>query len=137
VKVVLDSNVIVAAFAARGLCGALFELCLDRHTIILSDFILTEVRRAFAQKLKMPKHSIGKIESYLREVCVLSSFDKITENICRDKDDNNIIALAVSAKADFIITGDKDLLVLKKYQFIRIVSPREFWEVERYGENNQ
>lgn len=132
-KVVLDSNVIVAAFAARGLCGALFELCLDRHTIILSDFILAEVRRAFAQKLKMPQHSISKIESYLREICVLSSFDKITKNICRDKDDNNIIALAVSAKADFIITGDKDLLVLKKYQSVRIVSPREFWKTEKQG----
>lgn len=132
-KVVLDSNVIVAAFAARGLCGALFELCLDRHTIILSDFILAEVRRAFAQKLKMPQHSISKIESYLREICVLSSFDKITKNICRDKDDNNVIALAVSAKADFIITGDKDLLVLKKYQSVRIVSPREFWKTEKQG----
>jgi putative PIN family toxin of toxin-antitoxin system len=133
VKVVLDSNVIVAAFAARGLCGALFELCIDRHTIILSDFILTEVRRAFAQKLKMPQHSIGKIESYLKEICTLSLFDKITENICRDKDDNNIIALAVSAETDFIITGDKDLLVLKKYKSVRIVSLREFWEVERQG----
>lgn len=132
-KVVLDSNVIVAAFAARGLCGALFELCLDRHTIILSDFILAEVRRAFAQKLKMPQHSISKIESYLREICVLSSFDKITKNICRDKDDNNVIALAVSANADFIITGDKDLLVLKKYQSVRIVSPREFWKTEKQG----
>lgn len=132
-KVVLDSNVIVAAFAARGLCGALFELCLDRHTTILSDFILAEVRRAFAQKLKMPQHSISKIESYLREICVLSSFDKISKNICRDKDDNNVIALAVSAKADFIITGDKDLLVLKKYQSVRIVSPREFWKTEKQG----
>ena len=132
-KVVLDSNVIIAAFAARGLSSALFELCLDRHTIILSDFILAEVRRAFAQKLKMPQHSISKIESYLREICVLSIFDKITKNICRDKDDDNIIALALSAKADFIITGDKDLLVLKKYRSIRIVSPREFWETEKQG----
>jgi uncharacterized protein len=119
------------------LCGALFELWLDRHTIILSDVILTEVHQAFAQKLKMSKRGISKIESYLREICVLSSFDKITENICRDKDDNNIIALAASTKADFIITGDKDLLVLKKYRSVRIVSPREFWEVERCGENNQ
>lgn len=132
-KVVLDSNVIVAAFAARGLSGALFELCLDRHTIITSEFILAEVHRAFAQKLKMPQTAISKIEGYLREICILSLFDKITKNICRDKDDNNIIALAVSAAADFIITGDKDLLVLKKYQSVRIVSPREFWEVERRG----
>jgi predicted nucleic acid-binding protein len=85
----------------------------------------------------MPQHGIGEIENYLKEICTLPLFDKITDNICRDKDDNNIIALAVSAKADFIITGDKDLLVLKKYKSIRIVSPREFWEVERCGGNNQ
>jgi len=137
VNLVLDSNVIIAAFAARGLCGALFELYLDRHTIILSDFILKELRWAFSQKLKMPQHSISKIETYLRETCILSSFDKITKDICRDKDDNNIIALAVSARANFIITGDKDLLVFKKYRSVRIVSPREFWDTERCAENNK
>ncbi|MHB8089644.1 MAG: putative toxin-antitoxin system toxin component, PIN family, partial [Anaerolineaceae bacterium] len=88
---------------------------------------------AFAQKLKMPPQTTGKIEAYLKEICVLSSFDKLTKNICRDKDDDNIIALAVSAGANFIVTGDKDLLVLKKYLSIRIVSPREFWEIERHG----
>ena len=71
-KIVLDSNVIIAAFAARGLSSALFELCLDRHTIILSDFILAEVHRAFIQKLKMAQHTIDKIEGYLKEICVLS-----------------------------------------------------------------
>jgi putative PIN family toxin of toxin-antitoxin system len=115
------------------LSGELFELCLDRHTIILNDFILAEVCRVFTQKLKMAQHTIGKIENYLKEICVLSSFDNATKNICRDKDDDNIIALAVSAATDFIITGDKDLLLLKKYQSIRIVSPREFWEAERQG----
>ena len=50
-----------------------------------------------------------------------------------DKDDNDIIALAVSAKADLIITGDKDLLVLKNINLSNPISP-EFWEVERQGQ---
>jgi putative PIN family toxin of toxin-antitoxin system len=62
-KVVLDSNVIIAAFATRGLSNALFELCLDRHTIITSEFILDEVHRAFHQKLRMPLPLINKIEN--------------------------------------------------------------------------
>ena len=48
-------------------------------------------------------------------------------NICRDNDDNYIIEAAVKVNADAIITGDKDLLVLKKYNNVSILSPREFY----------
>ncbi|MCL4550295.1 MAG: putative toxin-antitoxin system toxin component, PIN family [Bacteroidetes bacterium] len=51
--------------------------------------------------------------------------------ICRDKDDNNILETAVAAKANVIISGDKDLLVLKKYKNISIISPREFYNSEK------
>ncbi|PIP70614.1 MAG: putative toxin-antitoxin system toxin component, PIN family, partial [Nitrospirae bacterium CG22_combo_CG10-13_8_21_14_all_44_11] len=45
----------------------------------------------------------------------------------RDKDDNIIIGTALSGNAEFIITGDEDLLVLKTYKGIDIITPREFW----------
>jgi predicted nucleic acid-binding protein len=44
-RIVLDTNVIVAAFAARGLCADVFEVCLENHTIIISEFILSEVEK--------------------------------------------------------------------------------------------
>ena len=130
-KIVLDSNIIVAAYAGRGLCNSLFELCLDQHSILISDFILNEVKRTLHNKFKMPLPNVQIIIDYLKEFCILSTYNKITDNICRDKNDNDIISLAVSNNADYLITGDNDLLVLKKYNKIKIISPRDFWVLSK------
>ena len=50
--------------------------------------------------------------------------------VCRDKDDDNIIAAAVSSECDCIITGDNDLLVLQHFSGIDILSPKKFLEYE-------
>ena len=71
------------------------------------------------------------IIDYLKEFCILSTYKKITDNICRDKNDNDIISLAVSNNVDYLITGDNDLLVLKKYNKIKIISPRDFWTLSK------
>ncbi|GAQ94510.1 putative toxin-antitoxin system toxin component, PIN family [Thermodesulfovibrio aggregans] len=53
--------------------------------------------------------------------------DSLTiSGICKDKDDDNIIACAVASNADYIVTGDTELLSVKKYKRIRILSPRDF-----------
>jgi len=49
-RIVLDVNVVVAAFAARGLCESLFELCLGNHEILLSEPLLAEIRRNLTKK---------------------------------------------------------------------------------------
>ena len=128
-KLVLDSNIIIAAYAGRGLCNSLFELCLDRYIIIISEYILDEIYRTLHKKLKMPLDNVQIIIEYLKEFCILSTYNKITENICRDKSDNDIISLAVENDVDYLITGDQDLLVLKKFKKIKIISPREFWVI--------
>ena len=69
------------------------------------------------------------IIDYLQEFCLKSTYSKLSDNICRDKNDNDIIALALSNKVDYLITGDNDLLVLKKYKNIKIINPREFWVI--------
>jgi len=51
--------------------------------------------------------------------------------ICRDKDDDNIMAASVSVKVDCIVTGDKDPKVLKNFNGINIVSPKDFWSIEK------
>ncbi|OHD67310.1 MAG: putative toxin-antitoxin system toxin component, PIN family [Spirochaetes bacterium RBG_16_49_21] len=132
-KIVLDSNIIVAAYAGRGLCNSLFELCIDRYSIIISDFILTEVNRTLHNKLKMPQQNVQIIIDYLKEFCILSTYTGLTEKICRDKNDNDIIALAVGNNVDYLITGDNDLLVLKKYKKLKIISPRDFWLIAKGG----
>jgi predicted nucleic acid-binding protein len=55
-KVVLDTNVIIASFAARGLCHAVFELCLDRFEIVISSFLIAEVTPNLSKKFRLPPH---------------------------------------------------------------------------------
>jgi hypothetical protein len=130
-KVILDTNVIFSAFAARGLANAIFELCLDKHTIIISEHILSELQNNFQKKLKMPTDKVRLIIEYLREFCTISDYKRLDRKICRDLDDAKILGLSEMTKPDYIITGDADLLVLKEYHAVPIITPREFWEVSK------
>lgn len=128
-KIVLDTNVIVAAFAARGLCADVFEVCIENHTIIISEFILSEVEKTLSRKIGLPKTTATTIIKYLREVSEYVTPEKIDTSACRDKDDVKIIGTALKGKAKIIITGDEDLLILKKFKNTVIVTPREFWSL--------
>lgn len=130
-KVVLDSNVIIAAFSTRGLCSDLFEFCILRYQIITSEHILAEVYRILHEKFNMPIDKVDAVIAYLRELCSTHPYEKPTSSICRDADDDEILALAGSVPAEYIITGDKDLLALGLFAGIPIISPRDFWKMAR------
>lgn len=126
-KVVLDTNVVIAAFASRGLCAELFEVCLSEHTIILSEYILSEIQEKLIEKIKLPKSIVKNIIAYLRDTAEMVVPWKLDKSVCRDMDDDNIIGTALSGEANFIITGDNDLLTIKSYGDVAIVAPRDFW----------
>jgi putative PIN family toxin of toxin-antitoxin system len=130
-RVILDTNVILAAFAGRGLAHALFELCLEKHEIIISEHILSEVQRNLQKKLKMPGEKTQRIIQYLTEFCTIRSYRKLDKMVCRDPNDIKILGLSEVAKPDYIVTGDMDLLVLKEFHAIPIITPREFWEISK------
>jgi len=127
-KLVLDSNVIIAAFATRGLCSSLFEYCLESHEVVLSELIIGEVTRNLRKKIKLPRSIAVPIESYLRNVCTMMIPDEIDSSICRDENDLAILGTAKAARAKYIVSGDKDLLILRKYLDIAIIDPRTFWQ---------
>jgi putative PIN family toxin of toxin-antitoxin system len=128
-RIVLDANVVVAAFAARGLCESLFELCLGSHEILLSKPLLDEIRRNLAKKVKLERQTVTAIERLLREHGSLLEPAAVAADACRDVDDLHILGLAKTGKADYVITGDDDLLVLKRFGRCRIVTPRQFWSL--------
>lgn len=130
-RVILDTNVIIASFAARGLCHSVFELCLDRFDIIMSPFLTKEIKNAFLRKIKLPETIILEILNFLSENTITFDVKEFPQAVCRDPDDVQILALAKISGADYIITGDEDLLVLKKHGSTRIVSPRRFWELSK------
>jgi putative PIN family toxin of toxin-antitoxin system len=128
-KLVLDSNVIIAAFAARGLCHSLLEVCLCDHTIFLSDYLINEIINNLGKKLKLPDQIIEEIISFLKNHTEIVSPQPLEKRICRDQDDDHVISLATSVKSDYIISGDNDLLAIKKYKSINILTPRDFWNL--------
>ena len=130
-KILLDTNVIFSAFAARGLAQAVFELCLEKHTIVISEFILSELSTHLGKKLRMPKKNVELIIDYLKESCYLGQESRVRRNVCRDEEDLHILGLAEKMRVDFIVTGDMDLRVLKKHRHTSMVTPREFWEIEK------
>jgi len=126
VKIVLDANVVIAAFAARGLCESILELCFHSHDLLLCEDLLDEILRNLHQKINLPGGIVEDIGKLLRENASIVSPIPLAADICRDPDDVKILGLAIAAHADCIVTGDKDLLILEKFQGIPILTPRSF-----------
>ena len=125
-RIVLHANVVIAAFATRGLCDTILEFCLDSHDILLSEDLIFEIGSNLRKKIKIASQAVEKIMTLLRENAEILIPEHLSSNRCRDHEDLHVLGLAISGKADCIVSGDKDLLVLKKFQDIPILSPRDF-----------
>lgn len=128
--ILLDTNVLIVAFVAHGFCHELLEHCVRQHSLITSAFIIEEFRDKLSHKLKYKPEAINQaIELLLSRMKVVEP-TPLKQRICRDPDDDNVLAAAIAGKCDCIITGDKDLLVLKEYEGIEILRPNDFREYE-------
>ncbi len=130
-RVILDSNVAMAAVAARGLCEAVLELCLEHHHIILGEGLLGGIEEKLAPKIKVPPVVIAEFIRVLRSNAEIVIPVAVAEPLCRDPNDLMILGLVEPGHAEVIVTGDKDLLVLEEYGKARIVTPRIFWELNQ------
>ena len=130
-NLIFDTNVLVAAFSTHGICNSLFEYAIENCTIVLSDYILDEVHNILTNKFKMPEKNANDIRLFLIDSCFISDYKIFSDQISRDKNDDTILGIIDKKRVDYLVTGDKDLLVLKKYNNIPIVSPRELWNIFR------
>lgn len=131
-KLVIDTNVLIAAFIARGTCHELLEHCALRHTILISDFILNEFETKLVSKFGFTAEEAAAAAALVRTRAVLHSPEPLSERVCRDRDDDNVLALAVATSANCIVTGDKDLHDLAEYRGLPIVAPGRFWQFDSY-----
>ena len=129
-RVVLDTNVLIAAFIARGICHELLEYCVHEHELVASDFILDEIRKALVKKFHFSGQEATEAVALLNTRMTVVTPEPLPSPVCRDRDDDNIIGTAVAGECKCIVTGDKDLLVLKHYRGIDILSPDRFWRHE-------
>jgi len=125
VRIVLDTNVLVAAFGTRGLCEALVAACLESHDLVTSDHILAELRKHLVKAFRLTGQRADEIAALVREHAEVVSPTSVPRAACRDRSDLPVLGTAVAGKADLLVTGDKDLLELKRFEGVPIVTPRE------------
>lgn len=130
-RVCLDTNVLVAAFATRGLCADVFRTVLAEHDVVIGDVILAELRRVLTTKFKVPADRMESIEA------VFAPFPRIPKPAApglasiRDPADRWVFATAVAGRADVLVAGDQDLLAVRDESPLLILEPRAFWELLR------
>ncbi len=127
-RVFLDTNVLVSAFATRGICADLFRVVMAEHQLVTGEVVLRELRRVLRAKIGLPARTIDDIEALLREQEVVPKPDSSIAPAVRDPDDRWILASAIVGKADILVTGDHDLLTMGRHTPIEIVDPRGFWQ---------
>ncbi|MGB5155816.1 PIN domain-containing protein [Desulfobacterium sp. N47] len=130
-KAVFDTNVLIAAFLTDGLCAKL--LLRARHnefSLILCPFILQEFQKFLQKKIKASSKEIEMAIKLLEEAASEINQSSISiDRTCRDVADDNILKCALASESDYLVTGDDDLLTLRKYGKIKIIKPRQFEEL--------
>lgn len=126
-KIIFDTNVLLSAFLHSGLAADVFDVTYLHHDIFISQWILNEFTEKCRVKFRISKSDLNLLIEHVKDGSTIIEPDTDLPDICRDKDDNNILQLATAVKADFIVTGDSDLLDLKSHKGTKIVNPRTFW----------
>ena len=129
-KLVLDTNVLIAAFVARGVCHELLEHCARQHELVTSAKILAEFEEKLLNKFKVPPADALEVINLMTLNMTSVTPEPLEAAVCRDPDDDWVLATAAAGGCECIVTGDKDLLVLKSFQDIAILAPSEFWAYE-------
>jgi len=126
IKVVFDTNVWISAFLFGGTPKAAIDLAFKKCQIFCSVAILQELREVLAEDFDLTKERIEELtESILSLVQILPITGSL-KNILSDPKDHPILETALVAGADYLVTGDKHLLILKKFQNIKIIIPSQF-----------
>jgi putative PIN family toxin of toxin-antitoxin system len=88
---------------------------------------MKELRRILTKKFRLPSEDVVlAMEPIYEAISRVIDHNLRLTNICRDADDDNVIACAVAAKANYLITGDADLLQVKACRGVKIITPRDF-----------
>jgi uncharacterized protein len=130
VKLVLDTNVLLAAFLSRGACHGLLEHAQQHHQIVISALILEEFSSTLAGNFRVPEPVIKAATLLLTATAELVEPMPLAAQVCCDRDDDWILATALAGSCCCLFTGDKDLLAIGEHAGCRILAPAAFWHCE-------
>ena len=136
-RIVLDANIFVSAvISPSGLCSQIIQHITQNSNLfelVLSPLISEEIYRSLTRPriLLYSKKSAPEMMSWLESLDALAlqvTDAQLLSHSCRDPDDDKYLSAAITANAHTIVSGDKDLLVLKEIGGILIMTPRDFYK---------
>jgi putative PIN family toxin of toxin-antitoxin system len=127
VRVCFDTNVLVSAFLARGLCADLLRLVLREHTLVSSEVVLAELRDVLSRKGKLPPAQIEAIGTFLRGQPIAPRPEQTLRLGLVDADDEWVLASAVLAEADLVVSGHQGVLACTTCP-LPLLTPRACWQ---------
>lgn len=129
-RLVLDTNVLIASFISHGVCAELLEHAVKTHTLVSSRPLLREFQSILTRKFKIPAPLAAEATRLIALETLIVSPATLGQRVCRDAADDVVLGTAIAGETRAIITGDRDLLDLRNYNAIQIVSPTDFWKFE-------
>ena len=128
IKIVPDTNIIISSVFWRGEPYEVIKKGMSgEYQLVTSAEILDEVADRLRGKFHFPEEGIRQLVDVMLTHChIVETISKF--NVVRDKKDNKIIECAFDGKADYIVTGDSDLLGLNKFRGIKILTAKKFVE---------
>ena len=127
-RIFLDTNVLVSAYTARGICADLLRHILAEHELVTGEVNLAELRRVLRDRFKASPQRIDSVEAELRDETIIPKPAHPSPLPIRDPDDAWVLASAVAADVDMLVTGDQDLLAVPSGAPVPIVDPRGCWD---------
>ncbi len=126
-RVVVDTNVIVSGVVAEGVCRDIVKRYLPACDLITSPALLAELAETMRDKFGLNPEDLPLLKIYADTATIVKP-NPLPHPVCRDRDDDELLATALAGEAEVILSGEKDLLTLKEFQGIKILSPRQFIE---------
>ena len=129
-KLVLDTNIFISSFFWGGNPRKIMTRIIDGRDILFVSYeILQEVFFVMSRpKFNVNHRQVIRFINSIEEIALRVTLLGTVQGVCRDSDDDKILECAVLGDVDFIISGDRDLLSLKKFQGISIMSASEYIE---------
>jgi len=128
IRVVLDTNVIVSALVYGGKPREITDLILDKKLQgFISPTLVAELIDVVTKKFRFNDFRIIQTEEMVREAFNVVH-PRVHLHVLKDEPDNRILEAAVGGNCDYIVTGDKALLVLGSFKSKKIVPPAQFLE---------
>jgi putative PIN family toxin of toxin-antitoxin system len=128
VKIFLDTNVLISAYTARGICADLLRYILAEHELLTGEVNLVELRYVLRNRFRASPELIAMVEAELRDEHIVPKPTKPSLLPIRDPDDQWVLASAIDGQADLLVTGDQDLLAIADRAPLAIVNPRGCWD---------